>query len=121
MRSVVAKIAVVSFLLTMVAGQAALRTALQEKENALARLAIRAEALYNGRCATLSNCRNGATACTVPACGDDFPTTRGFNCTSQYGTNAALCGAGCPGMIRSQDTTVVRIPPRTEFTNAEVN
>ena len=97
-----------------------LRETIAAKETALDRLALRASAAYSGRCATLSGCVSGSTQCTIPACGSDFPSNRGFNCTSNYGTAPDVCGASCSGMVRSTTASTVRIPPSTSFTNAEV-
>ena len=89
-----------------------LQASIAAKTAALGRLAAIAEAAHNDRCSLLGSC---GSACSVPACGSDFPSNKGFHCNGTFGLDSSLCGSTCNGMVRSMQSSVVRIPPQTDF------
>jgi Mg-chelatase subunit ChlD len=92
------------------------------KEKALDEISVLAEALHVDRCLDLQACvgTNPTTPCTVPACGNGFPASRGYSCTDKWGMDAAMCRATCPGLVRSLSDTVVRIPPFADFNDGDM-
>lgn len=100
-------------------GQSSLSDALQAKENAISALAAQAQNAFYSRCADRDNCQNAADSCSVPACGSDFPSSRGFTCTTQWGNDAGQCGATTTALVRSLNTSVVRLAKGTNFNDLE--
>ena len=106
-----------------VRGQAPLAEAIKAKEDALSTLTNSAQNVFYNRCEDQKKCGRSYTGsdgrpCTVPACGSDFPTTRGFDCTDQWGSAAGTCGSVTP-LARSLSSSVVRFSENTDFTSIE--
>lgn len=108
-------------LISPAAGNDQLKQQLEAKESVVGTLVATAALAHSVRCSDLGKCSSGETSCSVPACGNTFTNANhGFNCTSDYGVDLAMCGGDCPGLIRSIDTTVVRFPPSADFGNGEM-
>eukprot|EP00672_Neobodo_designis_P015954 CAMPEP_0174837336 /NCGR_PEP_ID=MMETSP1114-20130205/6666_1 /TAXON_ID=312471 /ORGANISM="Neobodo designis, Strain CCAP 1951/1" /LENGTH=814 /DNA_ID=CAMNT_0016071391 /DNA_START=287 /DNA_END=2731 /DNA_ORIENTATION=- len=85
-------------------------------ETALGRLGSAAETRYAAvECPSASVCGSASAAtCTLPACGESFPSTRGFQCLAAFGNSSALCGCA-QGLRRSTSESTVIVPPDTDF------
>jgi hypothetical protein len=87
-----------------------LAAAVADKERAMRGLAAVTRSLHENRCNNMAQCRNSISLCSVPACGDDFPTQMGFHCRNDFGTDPVLCGPDCAGLVRSTSQTTVFLP-----------
>ena len=85
-------------------------------EAALGRLGSTAEQRYRTvLCPDSSLCgANSTSTCTLPACGEDFSSQRGFQCLAGFGTSSGLCGCA-QGLRRSATESTLIIPPDSDF------
>lgn len=76
------------------------------------------EADYLSKCDALSRC---SEACSIPACGEDFPGSRGFQCTANFG-NHSVCEDkhSCRGLVRSLQESTVQLPKNANFSNKQL-
>eukprot|EP00755_Sulcionema_specki_P004533 Sspe_Gene.30291::Locus_14956_Transcript_1_1_Confidence_1.000_Length_613::g.30291::m.30291 len=86
-----------------VAEAVSLQAELQKKEEAVSRLARRAEVLHAVRDRALAECGGGK--CAVSGCGERFGEEEGYVCSEMLGRDEATCG--CKGKRLSNSSTVV--------------
>lgn len=116
MRTVALAATVVALAATAASAQS-LSSLLTAKEQALQQAAGRAASIYTSRCT--QTCTTSASSCSVPACGSSFTAEQGFDCFTNFGTNTGMCGSSCAGLVRSFNSSVVRLPPGFSATDGE--
>eukprot|EP00672_Neobodo_designis_P025499 CAMPEP_0174838838 /NCGR_PEP_ID=MMETSP1114-20130205/7659_1 /TAXON_ID=312471 /ORGANISM="Neobodo designis, Strain CCAP 1951/1" /LENGTH=591 /DNA_ID=CAMNT_0016072949 /DNA_START=56 /DNA_END=1831 /DNA_ORIENTATION=+ len=90
------------------------------KEAALSRLADQARATHARRCSALTGCNSLNADCSVHACGNHFPGSRGFNCTRGFGEDPSMCGSSCGGLVRSLNASVLRFPTGVDTSDGDL-
>ena len=97
-----------------------LTTVIQSKETAISVMASQAQNAFYNRCSDRNSCGTTSTSmpCSVPACGSEFPSSKGFQCTGAWGVDAGTCGSATQ-LVRSVNTSAVRFAVGTDFTSFE--
>lgn len=88
-----------------------LTAAMQAVEASLLQLGAAAQNAINDTQCAPASC---VDACTVPACAESFPASKGFQCLGGFGNNSALCGCA-GGLVRSMNESTLIVPPDHNF------